>query len=48
MRIATIQDTVNHELDKVEGTCGRAYIALTHNHKVEIVFFCHELYLKIY
>ena len=26
-RIATIQDTVNEELDEVEGTCGRAYIA---------------------
>ena len=26
-RITTRQDTINHELDKVEGTCGRAYIA---------------------
>ena len=26
-RIAKIQDTVNHELDKVEGTCVRAYVA---------------------
>ena len=27
MRIATIQDTVNHEIEEVEGTCGRAYVA---------------------
>ena len=27
LRIAAIQDTVNHELDKVEGTCGHAYIS---------------------
>ena len=26
-RIATIQDTVNHELDQVNRRCGRAYIA---------------------
>ena len=26
-RISTIQDTVNHELDEVEGTCGRTYIS---------------------
>ena len=27
MRIATRQNTVNYELDKVEGTCWRAYIS---------------------
>ena len=26
-RIATRQDTINHELDEVEVTCGRAYVA---------------------
>ena len=27
-RIATRQDTLNHDIDKAEGTCGRAYIAV--------------------
>ena len=26
-RIATRQDTINNELEEVEGTCGRAYVA---------------------
>ena len=26
MRILTIQKTVNHEIDKVEGTCRHAYV----------------------
>ena len=26
-RITTIQNTVNNEIDKIEGTCGRAYIS---------------------
>ena len=28
-RITRIQDTVNHDIDKVKGTCGHSYIAGT-------------------